>query len=169
MLANLLIYSYYLHWDVAGYVFNIMVVLAAGIALMGFCIGCFIRYQLHDVETSPNKQNITFRIKKRSNRAITAIFHNISLQKKGMFSQLENMPFSFTSFFMHSFLLEHRIQPASKLSDFINHLFLFAKQSSANFIPLKHKRGQAPFMHWCTTGAHIAKTGETAIRTVRQG
>lgn len=36
---------YYLHWDVAGYVFNIMVVLAAGIALMGFCIGCFIRYQ----------------------------------------------------------------------------------------------------------------------------
>lgn len=79
---------------------------------------------IHDVETSSSKQNVTFRIKKRSNRAITTIFHNISLQKKGMFSQLENMPFSFTSFFMHSFLLEHRIQPASKLSDFINHLFL---------------------------------------------
>ncbi|WP_409293897.1 DUF4395 domain-containing protein [Peribacillus sp. SCS-26] len=32
-------------WNVLGYSFSVMVVLAAGIALLGFCIGCFIRYR----------------------------------------------------------------------------------------------------------------------------
>ncbi|WP_112180619.1 MULTISPECIES: DUF4395 domain-containing protein [Paraliobacillus] len=31
--------------NVLGYVFSLMVVLAAGIALMGYCIGCTIRYR----------------------------------------------------------------------------------------------------------------------------
>lgn len=37
--------SFFLGWDIAGYVFSAMVALAAGVALMGFCIGCFIRFQ----------------------------------------------------------------------------------------------------------------------------
>ncbi|WP_409292971.1 DUF4395 domain-containing protein [Peribacillus sp. SCS-37] len=32
-------------WDALGYGFSVMVVLAAGIALLGFCVGCFIRYR----------------------------------------------------------------------------------------------------------------------------
>ncbi|OLN21542.1 hypothetical protein BTO30_14210 [Domibacillus antri] len=42
---GLALLSFYAGWTAAGYAFSIMVVLAAGIALMGFCIGCFIRYQ----------------------------------------------------------------------------------------------------------------------------
>ncbi|OMP66438.1 DUF4395 domain-containing protein [Domibacillus epiphyticus] len=42
---GLAILSFYFNWTAAGYAFSIMVVLAAGVALMGFCIGCFIRYQ----------------------------------------------------------------------------------------------------------------------------
>ncbi|PLT32072.1 DUF4395 domain-containing protein [Bacillus sp. V5-8f] len=34
-----------LSWNTLAYVFSIMVLLAAGIALMGFCVGCFIRYR----------------------------------------------------------------------------------------------------------------------------
>ncbi|RFU67457.1 DUF4395 domain-containing protein [Peribacillus saganii] len=34
-----------LGWNTLAYTFSIMVLLAAGIALMGFCIGCFIRYR----------------------------------------------------------------------------------------------------------------------------
>ena len=44
-----------MHWDCfhfillsytfVGYVFSIMVILAAGVALMGYCIGCTIRYR----------------------------------------------------------------------------------------------------------------------------
>lgn len=37
--------SFLLGWNVAGYVFTIMVALAAFIAILGFCIGCFILYQ----------------------------------------------------------------------------------------------------------------------------
>ncbi|MFC0271017.1 DUF4395 domain-containing protein [Metabacillus herbersteinensis] len=40
---SLLFFS--LNYIVLGYAFSIMVILAAGIALMGFCIGCFIRYR----------------------------------------------------------------------------------------------------------------------------
>ncbi|GGM19531.1 hypothetical protein GCM10011351_01680 [Paraliobacillus quinghaiensis] len=31
--------------DIIGYIFSVMVVLAAGIALMGYCIGCTVRYR----------------------------------------------------------------------------------------------------------------------------
>jgi divalent metal cation (Fe/Co/Zn/Cd) transporter len=37
--------SFLLHWTVLGYVFTVMVALAAFIAILGFCIGCFIHYQ----------------------------------------------------------------------------------------------------------------------------
>lgn len=37
--------GYVLQWKVMAYVFTALVALAAGIAIMGFCIGCFIRYQ----------------------------------------------------------------------------------------------------------------------------
>lgn len=33
------------HWTVMAYIFSTMVALAAFIAILGFCIGCFIRYQ----------------------------------------------------------------------------------------------------------------------------
>ncbi|WP_340023328.1 DUF4395 domain-containing protein [Paenibacillus sp. FSL K6-1096] len=32
-------------WTVAGYLFTIMVAVAATVAILGFCIGCFIHYQ----------------------------------------------------------------------------------------------------------------------------
>jgi divalent metal cation (Fe/Co/Zn/Cd) transporter len=35
------------HWTVLAYVFTIMVALAAFIAILGFCIGCFIHYHWH--------------------------------------------------------------------------------------------------------------------------
>lgn len=34
-----------LGWPIAMYVFSVMVFLAALIAILGFCIGCFVRYQ----------------------------------------------------------------------------------------------------------------------------
>lgn len=37
--------GYIAHWMIVAYVFTIMVGLAAFIAILGFCIGCFIRYQ----------------------------------------------------------------------------------------------------------------------------
>lgn len=37
--------SYILNWTIAAYVFTTIVALAAFIAILGFCIGCFIRYQ----------------------------------------------------------------------------------------------------------------------------
>lgn len=37
--------SFLLGWNIAGYVFTIMVGLASFIAILGFCIGCFILYQ----------------------------------------------------------------------------------------------------------------------------
>lgn len=37
--------SFLLDWNIAGYVFTIMVGLASFIAILGFCIGCFILYQ----------------------------------------------------------------------------------------------------------------------------
>lgn len=36
---------FYLGWNVAGYIFAGMVIAASGIALTGFCIGCWIRFQ----------------------------------------------------------------------------------------------------------------------------
>ncbi|MEH7274930.1 DUF4395 domain-containing protein [Neobacillus vireti] len=37
--------SFLLGWKTAGYVFTIMVGIAAFVAILGFCIGCFIHYQ----------------------------------------------------------------------------------------------------------------------------
>ncbi|MEK3799071.1 DUF4395 domain-containing protein [Peribacillus sp. FSL H8-0477] len=37
--------SFLMNWNSAGYVFTCMVALASFIAILGFCIGCFIRFQ----------------------------------------------------------------------------------------------------------------------------
>ncbi|MEC2057838.1 DUF4395 domain-containing protein [Peribacillus psychrosaccharolyticus] len=37
--------SFLMNWNLAGYVFTLMVALASFIAILGFCIGCFIRFQ----------------------------------------------------------------------------------------------------------------------------
>src|ERR1700730_2523309 len=37
--------SFLMKWTILGYVFTIMVAAAAFIAILGFCVGCFIRYQ----------------------------------------------------------------------------------------------------------------------------
>lgn len=37
--------SFLMNWNSAGYVFTLMVALASFIAILGFCIGCFIRFQ----------------------------------------------------------------------------------------------------------------------------
>ncbi|MFD2617520.1 DUF4395 domain-containing protein [Terrilactibacillus laevilacticus] len=37
--------SYLLHWNIVAIIFTAMVGLAAFIAILGFCIGCFIRFQ----------------------------------------------------------------------------------------------------------------------------
>ncbi len=37
--------SFQLNWTIAAYIFTIMVALAALIAILGFCIGCFIHFQ----------------------------------------------------------------------------------------------------------------------------
>lgn len=37
--------SFMLDWVIAGYVFTAMVAIASFVAILGFCIGCFIRFQ----------------------------------------------------------------------------------------------------------------------------
>ncbi|SEN54928.1 protein of unknown function [Mesobacillus persicus] len=37
--------SFLFGWDVVGYIFTVLVALAAFIAILGFCIGCFILFQ----------------------------------------------------------------------------------------------------------------------------
>jgi hypothetical protein len=37
--------SFLLNWTILGYIFTTMVAAAAFIAILGFCVGCFIRYQ----------------------------------------------------------------------------------------------------------------------------
>ncbi|WP_243494807.1 DUF4395 domain-containing protein [Priestia aryabhattai] len=37
--------SFLMGYTLVGYLFSIMVILAAGVALMGYCIGCTIRYR----------------------------------------------------------------------------------------------------------------------------
>lgn len=39
------IIAFYFELTFIGYLFSVMVILAAGIALMGYCIGCTIRYR----------------------------------------------------------------------------------------------------------------------------
>jgi hypothetical protein len=37
--------SFFLNWTIVGYIFTIMVWVASIVAILGFCIGCFIRFQ----------------------------------------------------------------------------------------------------------------------------
>ncbi len=37
--------GFYIGWSAVGYVFSIMVALSAFVAILGFCVGCFIRFQ----------------------------------------------------------------------------------------------------------------------------
>ena len=37
--------SFYFGWTILGYVFTILVALAALVAILGFCVGCFIHFQ----------------------------------------------------------------------------------------------------------------------------
>lgn len=37
--------SFLLNWNTAGYIFTAMVAIAALVAILGFCIGCFILFQ----------------------------------------------------------------------------------------------------------------------------
>ncbi|SFA88097.1 MULTISPECIES: DUF4395 domain-containing protein [unclassified Bacillus (in: firmicutes)] len=37
--------SFSLGWNISGYIFSAMVAAAAFVAILGFCIGCFIRFQ----------------------------------------------------------------------------------------------------------------------------
>ncbi|MFF2448532.1 DUF4395 domain-containing protein [Neobacillus sp. NPDC058068] len=37
--------SFLLNWDAVGYIFTIIVAVAAFVAILGFCIGCFIHFQ----------------------------------------------------------------------------------------------------------------------------
>ncbi|MDN3017664.1 DUF4395 domain-containing protein [Paenibacillus sp. BSR1-1] len=37
--------SFILGWDTLGYVFTALVAIAAFVAILGFCVGCFIHYQ----------------------------------------------------------------------------------------------------------------------------
>lgn len=37
--------GFLLGWNIVAYVFTIMVALAAFVAILGFCVGCFIRFQ----------------------------------------------------------------------------------------------------------------------------
>lgn len=37
--------GFLMDWDIVGYIFTIMVALAGFIAILGFCIGCFILFQ----------------------------------------------------------------------------------------------------------------------------
>ena len=38
--------GYLLHWQVVGHIFTSMVAIASSIAIAGFCIGCFLHFQL---------------------------------------------------------------------------------------------------------------------------
>jgi len=37
--------SFWVGWNTLGYIFTILVAVAAFVAILGFCIGCFIHYQ----------------------------------------------------------------------------------------------------------------------------
>ena len=38
--------SYLLNWHVVGHIFTVMVAIASSIAIAGFCVGCFLHFQL---------------------------------------------------------------------------------------------------------------------------
>ncbi|QDQ00368.1 DUF4395 domain-containing protein [Lysinibacillus fusiformis] len=35
------------HWQIVGYTFTVMVAIASSVAIAGFCIGCFLHFQLN--------------------------------------------------------------------------------------------------------------------------
>ncbi|WP_251555470.1 DUF4395 domain-containing protein [Neobacillus muris] len=37
--------GFFMGWNTLGYVFSVMVAVAAFVAILGFCVGCFIHYQ----------------------------------------------------------------------------------------------------------------------------
>jgi hypothetical protein len=49
--------SYVLNWNVLAAIFTIMVALAAFVAILGFCVGCFIRYQWKQYQYRRNLAN----------------------------------------------------------------------------------------------------------------
>lgn len=51
------IVSHLLHWTFLAYVASVMVCLAAFIAILGFCIGCFIQYQWSQYKNQSGKRN----------------------------------------------------------------------------------------------------------------
>jgi membrane associated rhomboid family serine protease len=48
--------GFFMGWNVVGYIFTILVAVAATVAILGFCIGCFIHYQWK-MYTFRRKQN----------------------------------------------------------------------------------------------------------------
>nr|WP_205603854.1 DUF4395 domain-containing protein [Bacillus mesophilus] len=40
------LFSFYMGWIVLFYIFSIIVALAAFVAILGFCIGCYVRFKL---------------------------------------------------------------------------------------------------------------------------
>lgn len=50
--------GYVAHWTIVAYVFTAMVALAAFIAICGFCIGCFIRFQWHQYRHRRASRNV---------------------------------------------------------------------------------------------------------------
>lgn len=53
---TLSVIGYLMNWMVLAYVFSILVALAAFIAILGFCIGCFIRFQWQQYRHRRSKQ-----------------------------------------------------------------------------------------------------------------
>jgi len=45
IMLSLSVLSHWLGWPILTYIFAAMVFTASGVAILGFCIGCFIRYQ----------------------------------------------------------------------------------------------------------------------------
>ncbi|MGM0901061.1 MAG: DUF4395 domain-containing protein [Bacillota bacterium] len=48
--------SFVLSWNVVGYIFTTLVAVAAFIAILGFCIGCFISFSVETVYVQMNKR-----------------------------------------------------------------------------------------------------------------
>ncbi|QBO36343.1 DUF4395 domain-containing protein [Periweissella cryptocerci] len=59
-MLGLALISFVTQHQIAGYVFSGIVLAAASVAIMGFCVGCFIRYQLIQFKyRRVQKRNIT--------------------------------------------------------------------------------------------------------------
>ena len=49
--------SFLFNWTIIGYIFTIMVGLASIVAILGFCVGCFIRFQWKKYQYKRRVQN----------------------------------------------------------------------------------------------------------------